>query len=99
MSEDNTAPIHHGCAKSRHEQMQEMIADVPLTEFVGKFVKLPFEANGHTEHMWVQVTGLAEHEDEELRGELNNTPALITDYALGDIVEFKKADIEEVYVK
>jgi hypothetical protein len=66
---------------------------VPLEKFLGKYCKLAVPTpQGNHEYMWFIVTGLAEHPDEELRGELNNDP-IYAEYLCGDIVEFSRKEI------
>jgi uncharacterized protein YegJ (DUF2314 family) len=94
----NMGIVHPHCAPKPQEKYQEKPADF----YVGKFVKLGFdtvpeEADEQTqEHMWVKVTGLAETDGEELRGELNNDPVLNVGYRCGDLLEFSRSEIEDV---
>ncbi len=90
----NIVPIPPG----RHRPDPGAIfSTMPVGSFFGKHVKLavPFGCGKHIEHMWFLVLGPAEHEDEELRGQLDNTP-LYAEMKEGDLVEFKRNEIETV---
>lgn len=68
-----------------------------LDFFAGKHVKLSFPTKcGKCEYMWVLVTSIAENNDEELRGILDNIPRCEMDITCGDIVEFSRSEVIEV---
>lgn len=69
--------------------------------FVGKLVKLAFDGkrpdgSDTREHMWVIVQEVAV--GEWLKGKLDNTPYLVSEFKLGDQVAFKVSEIEDLLV-
>lgn len=73
-------------------------ADVPIETYLGGtvFCQLGVKCpDGRQENLWFKVIGRAEHEGEELRGELNNHP-LYAEMTYGDLVEFSRKEILQV---
>ena len=70
-------------------------SNLPVEHFMGKYCKLAFpQPEGeYYEYMWVQVIGLAETPEEELRGILDNDPVKATQFTCGDLVEFRRNEI------
>lgn len=69
-----------------------------LNHFVGKFVKIAFEADDpkvRAEHMWVKVQ-MADMKNDELVGVLANDPMFCDGLKNGDQVILKKELIEAV---
>lgn len=101
-SVSNVRLVHEECAS----KPQAKFAKLPLESFVGKYVKLGFEGKRSdgkktVEHMWVKTTGVhndkdCDHGDAELVGILDNTPITEMDYAHGDVVGFKREEIEDI---
>lgn len=73
-------------------------ADMPFDQFIGNYCKLAFpQPDGkHNEYMWVIVTGMAETEGEELRGQLDNDPVKATQFKSGDLIEFSRNEVIEL---
>ncbi len=73
--------------------------DKPLDWFVNKHCQLAFtcEAGEHTEYMWVKVSKLAETDGEELQGILDNDPVVAVQFSCGDLFEFSRKEIINVY--
>lgn len=71
----------------------------PLDWFIGKHCKLDFKTDeGGGEYMWVKVSHVARADDEEeLIGFLDNDPQVIPDLFNGDIIEFSRNEIIDVY--
>ena len=96
---ENPRNIGRVCDKCAKERLQPnpMYRQVPLYGFIGNFCKLAFPApDGRQEYMWVEVTGKAQTEGEELRGHLNNDPVIATEFKDGDIIEFSRSEIIDV---
>tara|TARA_Y100000310_G_scaffold323991_1_gene385216 strand:+ start:758 stop:1057 length:300 start_codon:yes stop_codon:yes gene_type:complete len=74
----------------------EALAELPLEYFIGKFVKLGFPSPRGTEHMWLEVKGLATNMSEELIGTLDNDP-VHADFVCGDEIAFNRDEIEDVF--
>jgi len=81
----------------------------PVTRFIGGFVKLAFPIppaisqmaqlrfgrGAAMEHLWIGVTGLAEHPDEELHGIVFSVPRFAYPTMSKDEIEFSRSEIEE----
>lgn len=91
--------IRHTCS-SCSVRPDPYWAEKPDEFFIGKYVKLGFEAQGgpEKEHMWVEVTGTRTRQgDVCLVGVLNNDPVYCPNLHDGMRVEFTKDEIEAVY--
>jgi hypothetical protein len=68
--------------------------------FVGRYVKLGFPIPGNEdlrkEHMWVRVNETTDKEGQELVGVLDNDPTATPDWKIGDVVAFRREEIEDV---
>ena len=94
----NHCLLNLGIGVVENKEKDSSLVSLPLESFINKNVKLAFECyNDRIEYMWVFVTGLATNDDEELQGVLNNDPVLPSDYQYGDIFEFKRSEIYELY--
>ena len=95
----NMGLVCSDCTDKRKALIQQTIADLKPKAFIGSFVKLAFPAiiagKSNFEFMWVKVTGLAEHVQADLRGELNNDPAF-ADCVCGDRFEFSLNEIVDI---
>lgn len=92
--------------ESDDEQMEAAIAEARRRwpEFVESFqrsgpsndvpflVKAPFTADGETEHMWMEVTGLTET---EIHGTLANQPHHLTNYHQGQSIKVPSATLSD----
>lgn len=64
---------------------------LPLTYFVGRCVKVPFESEDNPiEYMWVRVTGI---DGDKLVGTLDNEPFLDTRLRYGDTVHVLPSEV------
>jgi hypothetical protein len=92
-SEKNMRIVPPCCAP----KPQAIYLGLPPKWFLGKYVKLGFPTKeGRKEHCWVLVDGLADEEDQELVGVLNNDPIIATDWNCGDRLSFHRNEIEDV---
>lgn len=83
---DNLQPICTKCIRERREKAQRHIVTNGL--HIGNFVKVPLKK----EHVWVVVKEI----DKKLfKGVLDNEP-VDQEHTIGELIEFKIKDIEQV---
>ena len=87
---ENTILMCKECGDKRQQDWQKK--NIHTIIEVGDFVKIPFKEDKEIEHMWVIVQEVGEI----FIGKLDNEPIVLTDYKLGDTVNFTKKDIEDL---
>jgi len=97
---------HIGLVCSEHaSRPRPEFATRPTTSFIGHFVKLGFDIPeeiqimtgvGSKEHMWVAISGLAEHEDHDLHGFLFDAPHFAYPWVTFAELELILEEIEDV---
>ena len=86
--EDNIQPICLKCVKKRRDKAQQYILTNGL--HIGDYAKIPLEK----EHIWVIVTEIG---IKTCNGILDNEP-ISSKYTIGEEVEFKIKDVEQIYL-
>lgn len=88
---NNITGIDNKCAKERLKMFQKTFDKYSLE--VGNFVKKNFKQGKLKEHMWVKITGI---KNNSIIGILDNEPFLVKNVRVGDIVEVKFNEIEDL---
>lgn len=91
----NIRPV---CNEHAPKPKPELFKNINLTDLIGKYVKIAFKADRpgvDKEHMWVKVT-LIDIKTGMITGNLNNDPVSCSYIKDGDVVHFKKEQIEDI---
>lgn len=81
---ENIMSVCSECVEERTDRIKAELKKQEIEIRQGDFVKVAFEKGGNKEHMWVNVTKV---KGNKIIGTLSNTPCLVENVALGDIVE------------
>lgn len=89
----NTQPVCPDCIDNMKKDFQKSNKINQL--ITGHNVKITLKDNeGRKEHIWVVVKSISNN---EIIGNINNIPVIVTNWKLGDEIIFKRSDISDIF--
>lgn len=89
----NVRPVCSDCMDDIRKDFQKSNKINQL--ITGHNAKITLKNNeGRKEHIWVLVKSI---NNNEIIGNINNVPVIVTDWKVGDEITFKRSDISDIF--